>query len=193
MSGFRAVTLAFALALIGSAAHAFGVADLQRLLRAAPAPGAAGIAFHELRESPWLAAPVESRGSLHSTPALLEKRLVSPRREVWRIRADRIEWSDPGAADAAAPRQILFSDAPGVATLAGALRRIVGAELLALEADFRIETGGDERVWTARLVPRDAGVARKLEAIELQGTGARLRVIVVVERQGERTTTRLDP
>jgi hypothetical protein len=36
-------------------------------------------------------------------------------------------------------------------------------------------------------------VGRHLEQVELQGTGGQLQVIIVVERQGERTTTRLNP
>jgi len=166
-------------------ASALTVAELQRLLKSG---AAASLDFQETRESPWLAAPVESRGSLHSSSGLLEKRVTAPRQETWRIYSDRMEWL---GADGVASKQIRFSDAPAVAALANALRRIVAADLLALEPYFSIELQGDELRWTARLQPRSPAVGRALDHLELQGEAAALQVIIVVERQGERTTTRL--
>jgi len=58
-------------------------------------------------------------------------------------------------------------------------------------AMLAITVGGDERVWTVQLQPRTAELSRHLDHLELQGTGAHLQVIIVVERSGERTTTRL--
>lgn len=177
-----------ALLLVGlaaGAAQALTVPELQRLLKSG---STVSLAFQETRESPWLSAPLQSRGSLHSSPGLLEKRVVAPRPETWRLRADRMEWVGP---DGVASRQIFFSDAPAVAALANALRLIVAGDLAALEADFRIELQGDERQWTARLQPRSAAVGRQLDHLALQGEASALQVIIVVEPQGERTTTRL--
>jgi hypothetical protein len=78
-----------------------------------------------------------------------------------------------------------------VAALAGALRLAVAGDLGALQSDFRIELGGNATLWTVRLQPRRAEVARSLDHLELQGTRGRLQVIIVHERSGERTTTRL--
>ncbi|MGL6113192.1 MAG: hypothetical protein ACRC2B_24130, partial [Rubrivivax sp.] len=50
-------------------AQAFGIARLQRLLRDAPQTA---VRYTELRESRWLAAPIESSGTLRSTPTMLE-------------------------------------------------------------------------------------------------------------------------
>jgi len=121
---------------IAGAAEALTVAELDRLLRAAPP--AAAVPFEERRESPWLAAPVESRGTLHARPDRLEKRVTAPREETWRLLADRMEWVGAGGA----PKQILFRDAPAVGLLADALRRVLAGELLALESTFRIELRG---------------------------------------------------
>ena len=88
---------------------------------------------------------------MHSTPEALEKRVESPRQETWRLWPDRIEWAGPAPPDR---KQILFSDAPALAALADALRRVVAGDLVALERDFKIELRGDERVWTAQLQPR---------------------------------------
>jgi hypothetical protein len=161
------------------------LAELQRLLQSEPARA---VSFDELRESPWLAAPVEVHGTMLSGPDGLEKRVMSPRRETWRLGEDRMEWIGP---DGAASKQILYGQAPAVAALADALRHVVAGDLAALDRDFRIIVGGDEGVWTVQLQPRTAELSRHIDYLELQGAGAHLQVIVIVERSGERTTTRL--
>lgn len=184
------MALRVAMAGLGAAAlqaHALTVPELQKLLQAAPK---AAVQFQEVRESPWLSAPVASRGTMRSTPAALEKRIESPRQETWRLMADRIEWQGPGGAP---PKQILFNQAPALAALSDVIRRAVAGDLVALERNFRIELTGDRQVWTAQLHPRVPEVSRHLEYVALQGTGGHLQVIIVVERQGERTTMRLQP
>jgi hypothetical protein len=177
----------FILAATAGWVHALTLAELQALLQAAPKPDAP---YVETRESPWLSSPVTTRGTLHVTPQSLEKRVEQPRQETWRLLQDRIEWQGPGGAGR---KQILFSQAPDLQALADVTRRAVAGDIVALERDFRITVTGDEHVWSARLQPRTAPVARRLDTVELQGTGGRLRVLIVTERQGERTTTRILP
>ena len=184
----QAVLLGLALACAAGAAvaQALTVPALQRLLQSS---AKSSVAFEEVRESPWLPAPITSRGTLRSTPAALEKRVESPRQETWRLLADRIEWTSAGGER----KQVTFAQAPALAALSAVMRGVVAGDLAALEREFRIEINGDERVWRALLQPRNNEVGRRLESVELQGTGGRLQVIIVVERQGERTTTRLQP
>lgn len=190
MSGFRNIAPALVFACLSAAsgaAWAITVPELQRLLQSSPKQS---VPFEELRESPWLAAPQTSRGTMHSTPQSLEKRIESPRQETWRLLPDRIEFLGAGGTGG---KQILFSQAPALAALADVMRRVVAGDLVALEREFRIELHGDERAWRAQLQPRSADVGRYLESVELQGTANRLQIIIVSERQGERTTTRLLP
>ena len=182
----RLLALLALLAMAGLA-HALTVAELQALLRAAPKPD---VPYVETRESPWLSSPVTTRGTLHVTPQVLEKRVQQPRQETWRMLADRVEWQGAGPAER---KQILVSQAPALQALADVTRRAVAGDLVALERDFRITVTGDERVWSAQLQPRTSLVSRQLDTVELQGTGGQLRVLVVTERQGERTTTRILP
>lgn len=179
-----ALVLALAMSAAGTA-HAMSLAELQRLLQSARVRA---VPFDEVRESPWLTAPVELHGTMSSGPDGIEKRVVSPRKETWRLGRDRMEWIGP---DGAASKQILYSEAPAVAALADALRNAVAGDLAPLDRDFRVTVGGDERLWTVQLQPRTAELSRHLDHLELQGTGAHLQVIIVVERGGERTTTRL--
>jgi hypothetical protein len=174
------------LGALSFAAFAFGPADLQRLSQDHPRPD---VSFQEVRESPWLSAPVVSKGSLRATSEGLEKRVETPRRETWRLLGDRVEWQ---AADGRA-NQILFSQAPAFGALASVLRRVVVGDFVGLEKDFDINLAGDEHAWRAQLAPRDPQVRRKLESIEVQGTGGDAQVLIVIDRQGEKTTTRLQP
>jgi hypothetical protein len=180
-------TFAFGwLAMVAVPAHALTPAQLQRLLQASPQPA---MQFQEVRESPWLAAPITSRGTLRSTPEALEKRVESPRKETWRLLPDRMEWQ---AADGVV-KQIRFADVPAAAALSDVMRHAVAGDFVSLQRDFDVEVSGDDRAWRALLKPRNPSIVRQLEQVELQGAGGMLQVIIVVERQGERTTTRLQP
>ena len=178
--------LCLLLSVAGAAyAQAFSIVRLQRLLQDAPH---ADVRFTELRESRWLAAPIESSGTLRSTPTMLEKRVDQPTRETWRILSDRMQFGAPGSAGA---REIMLDEAPAAAALAQTLRHVMAGDLEALNKDFELELSGDERAWTLQLMPRQAEVARQLKRIVLQGVGRRLSVMVILETQGDRTTTRL--
>jgi Outer membrane lipoprotein carrier protein LolA-like len=182
----RTSMLAPALAWAACAdAQPITVAGLQSLLQEAPKRE---VRFHETRESQWLAAPVETSGSMKSGATMLEKRIEQPRRETWRILDDRMQLVAPGSS---AVKQFMFSQAPAVAALANALRQVMAGDLQALGQDFQLAPGGDERLWTLQLTPRRQDIARFLKQLELQGTGADVQVIVILESQGDRTTTRL--
>jgi hypothetical protein len=185
--GFMLVLVLACLGIAMAETAALTVAQLQRALQAAARPS---VSYEEVRESPWLSTPLTSRGTMRSTPTALEKRVESPREETWRLLADRAEWVGPGATGS---KQILFTHAPALAALSQVMRRVVAGDLVALQRDFEIKLTGDERVWSAQLQPRSADVARHLDHVELQGTAGQLHVIIVVERQGERTITRLQP
>lgn len=183
----RPALLALGLLALHATAGALDLTALQRLLQSAPVQT---VGFSELRESPWLAAPIESRGTLRAGPDSLEKHVESPREETWRLLSDRMEWVGPRGEGA---KHVPFSRAPAVGALAQALRAALAGELLPLERDFQLALRGDAAQWSLELVPRDAATARRIEQLELHGEGPRLRRIVVIERQGERTTTSLNP
>ena len=190
MTGCTSRLLLLAIAFMGwgaSAAQAMTTSELQRLLQSVPS---VDMRYEEHRESPWLATPVESRGVVRSLAQGLEKKIESPNQETWRLLPDRLEWRGP---DGVGNKQILFSQAPALAILANAMRRVVAGDLLALERDFRITLQGDSKLWIAHLQPYTAETVRYLDYLEMQGAGAQLLVLTVLERKGERTTTRFFP
>lgn len=182
----RLARLTVLLSMAGAAfAQTLSVGGLQRLLQGGLG---AEVRFTEVRESRWLAAPIASSGTMRSSATMLEKRVEQPRRETWRILSDRMQVSTP---DSDSVKEIPLDGAPAAAALAHALRRVMAGDLTALNKDFRLELSGDERDWALKLTPRDQDVTRQLRQIDLQGAGRRLSVIVIVESQGDRTTTRL--
>ncbi len=182
----RTAAAAFLVAAAGCV-HALTLPQLQQRLQRAPISQAR---YEEVRESPWLSAPVTTRGTLHVTRQALEKRIAWPRPETWRLLEDRAEWVGP---DGAGRKQILYSQAPALQVLADVTRQAIAGDLAGLERDFQITVQGNDGVWSAGLKPRTPRVSRLVESVELQGVGARLLVLIVSERQGERTTTRILP
>lgn len=168
-----------------ASAQAFNIARLQQLLQDAPHTE---VRFTELRESRWLAAPIESSGTMRSNSKMLEKRVEQPNSETWRILGDRMQVSAP---DSESVKEILLDKAPAAAALARTLRYVMAGDLDALNKEFLLELSGDEREWALQLTPRHLDVARQIKQIGLQGAGPRLSVIVILESQGDRTTTRL--
>ena len=188
MTASRIRVVAFVgLAALSGGSAALSVPELERLLQTSPRDS---VSFVETRESPWLTLPVQSTGTMRSGPDVLEKRVETPRLETWRMLPDRVEWV---GSDGATTKQILFSQSPGVAVLADTLRRVVAGDLAKLDRTFRMEARGNHANWSLRLDPRGGDAARYLDHVELEGGGGEIRVISVVERQGERTTTRLHP
>jgi hypothetical protein len=178
-------------------AHALTASELQRLLQSAPA---VDIPFVEQRQSPWLTEAVESRGTVRSLPqGGLEKQVESPKQEIWRLLPDRMEWQSLAPATGNSgntgntSKQILFSKAPALGVLSDAVRHVVAGDFPALERDFKVVVQGDAKQWTAHLQPQSAEAVRYLDRLEMQGAGSRLLTLVVVERKGERTTTRFYP
>jgi hypothetical protein len=181
-------------------AQALTTGELQRLLQSAPA---VDIPFVEQRQSPWLPEVLESRGIVRSLPqGGLEKQVESPKQEIWRLLPDRMEWRSlaPPAGTGGntgnasnTSKQILFSKAPALGVLSDAIRHVVAGDFPALERDFKVVVQGDAKQWTAHLQPQSTEAIRYLDRLEMQGSGSRLLTLVVVERKGERTTTRFYP
>ncbi|MGB4117582.1 MAG: LolA-related protein [Polaromonas sp.] len=187
MTAFFARFFLLFIALTGwsaSTAQAITTSDLQRLLQSAPG---GDIRFQEQRYSPWLAAPVESRGVVRSLPQGLEKQVDSPKQETWRLLQDRMEWQ---GAKGIGYKHILFSQTPALAMLSNAMRYVVAGDFVALERDFRITVRGDSKMWTAHLKPHSTEAIRYLDHLEMQGAGSQLLLLTIVERKGERTITR---
>lgn len=174
-----------AICALATTARAITLADLEPLLQSEP-PGT--VSFEEIHESPWLATPVKSSGVLVWDPPMLEKRVLSPRQETWRLYPDHMEWIGSGGTGY---REIRFDESPELAALANAIRGAVTGDMAGLEKDFYVVPDGNENRWSVKLTLRRPETSRNLDSIVFSGERSQVRMIVVSEQEGERTTIRL--
>lgn len=173
------------------AAYALDTTQLEALLKAS---STTVVQYEERRESPWLDAPQRSRGTLSVEGPVLIKTVTSPRQEIWRLHPEYMEATQPLSHTEATfehTRQILYSQAPGIGVFANALRAVVMGNLSALPEYFVLDMTGTERDWNLALTPKRAEDQRSLSRIEFTGARSGIETIVVIEPQGEKTTTTL--
>ncbi|MFA7505255.1 MAG: LolA-related protein [Burkholderiaceae bacterium] len=192
-AGRFAMVLALALAApavllpgLATAAAAFGFDELRQLLQQ---DAGQELRFHEVRESPWLAAPVESRGVLVANPdGVLEKRVTTPRQETWRLGPERLERIGPDGKPAGT---MSYEKFPALGAMAQAMRESLAGRFDEIREDFELQLQGTAEQWTLVLLPRAAPASGHIERIELQGNADGLRRLDVLERDGARTSTYL--
>ncbi len=80
---------------------------------------------------------------------------------------------------------------PGAAILGEIMFAVLSAEWSRLEQYFELSGEIDGQQWHAKLQPRDAVIGQIFSQVELRGAEL-LRVIVLHERGGDRTTIHLD-
>lgn len=102
---------------------------------------------------------------------MLVKRIEQPYRETARIEAGKVEVRrDDGAL-----RRFSLRRAPELRALMASIEAVLAGDAALLARHFRLQMGGREEAWTLRLVPLDARLARRVEALELRGAGHELR------------------
>lgn len=186
-TGVLAVALGASLGLYAPAVAAIDLPALERLLQAG---SARTLKFDEERSSPWLSQPVISSGQLRRVGDVLEKQIEHPERALWRLLPDRMVWIDANGSN---QRLVAYASAPAAGALAQALRQLLAGELMSLGERFSPALGGDAASWTLRLQPREPALARAIDYLEVAGRQGTLERIVLAERSGAMTTTRLHP
>lgn len=173
-------TLLFATTLLFAAADAFAApvaADwiLARLARPTPMR----TDFVELRGSPLLKAPLRIAGEYRRPDAgTLVREVRAPYRETTTIAGGR-----PGGGEVTivrpgkSPRRFSLSRAPELMALQASFGALLAGDRGALERHYRIRADGARERWMMTLTPKDAALARSVEAITLYGRGAELRCI----------------
>lgn len=178
------IVIALTTTLLTGLSHAnrpFMLQELATLLRDNIPPR---LQYEEIRDSLWLDAPVISRGTLQSVPPMLEKKSLAPTSQTWRLYPDHMEWSEGNET-----RVVQYVKQPKLGALSNAIRGVVFGDLNDISSDFKLTLEGGPESWRLRLTPATRELSDLLKQLEFQGTGAWIDKIIVIEAQGDTTTT----
>lgn len=154
-------------ALPTSANASIGV-DAGQLVAALKRDAPARTAYTEVKFSNLFERPLILRGELeYLGPGRLGKRVDSPYQEQTTI-ANGQASVQRGEAQ---PRHFDLSRAPGLDGFLRGFAALLGGDAAALRQDFTLSTDGDTAHWRLTLKPRDRGMARRVKAIEVDGSG----------------------
>jgi hypothetical protein len=139
---------------------------------ARPVPSRTG--FVELRDSKLLKAPLRIAGEYRRPDAdTLVREVRAPYAETTTIHAGEVSIARAGKS----PRSFALSRAPELAGLQASFGALLSGDRAQLERHYALASQGSRERWTLVLVPRDAAMAAKVQAIALYGRGAELRCI----------------
>lgn len=169
------------------AAEPFGLAELSVLLHR---DTEATARFRELQHRRILKAPLERTGELHFVPpALFEKRVLAPVTETYSLDGETLTIALPERK----ARQISLRNQPLLGGLLLGFKAVVSGQLASLAPAFEATVSGTAAQWQLVLRPQQAEVARYIEVIEVTGAGPEPRQFTVLERNGDRTVTDIEP
>lgn len=152
--------------------------------------GASGVVaeFEEVKELALLAAPIRSRGRLYFVPPdRMVRHTTEPAESRLIVDGERMEYLDGSEAE-----PVDLSADPAAREFAENFVALFAGDLEALRARYEVAFHSEPPRWTLELKPRSARVRRFVAGLSLRGEDQVLREIVLVEADGDRTTTRLE-
>lgn len=139
-----------------------------RLIASLGRDAPARTAFTEVRFSGLLDRPLIARGELeYLGPGQLGKRVDTPYREDTRIAGGEVTVQRGKRA----PRRFSLSQIPELEGFLRGFGALLGGDAAALEKDFTLAASGNPAHWRLELTPRDPRLARRVSAIEVDGSG----------------------
>ncbi len=146
--------------------------------------------FREERRFAALTEPLPSRGRLlYRRPGYLEKLTEWPEPERMVIDGGRLVIT----AGNEAPRVIDLGSQPELRGMVDAMRGPLAGDLQALRRRFAVAMAGGLADWTLTLTPSDAGLGKVLRSVRLAGQAAWIAEIDLVQANGDRSLTRIEP
>ena len=157
---------------------------LARLAKPAPMR----TSFVEVRGSRLLKKPLRLQGEYQRPDeATLVRQVTAPYQETTTIRAGEVEIAREGKPS----RRFSLARVPELAGLQASFGALLSGNRRLLEQHYQLNTQGTRQRWTMTLLPREASMARQLQAITLYGRGAELRCIETQPARGETQRTLL--
>lgn len=165
--------------------------DLDTLLQGLRQESAVTVDFTEQRYLAYLTEPVIIKGQLTYNPdGRLERRVTKPKKEKMVIEG-RLLIVEQNAKDP--PVRILLADHPPLQAFVEALRALLAGNREALEAAFNSSIQNSAAKWQLSLKPKDATVAKTVEAIHVDGEDDKIESLEILETNGNRTLVELYP
>lgn len=159
------------------------------LMQALAAHPAARATFVERKYLAVLDQPVESRGELSFTaPDRLEKRTLAPRAEALVLEGDTLTVEQAGRR-----RRLSLSANPEAATFVESMRGTLAGDLATLQKYYALDLGGRRERWELQLVPQQAGMAKIVRRIRIEGSGPTVRRVVFEQADGDRSEMQITP
>src|SRR4029453_971557 len=188
MSRRRALARAALLLLAARAGADSPPATLEALMAGRARAGGVVAEFRETKQLALLSAPLESRGVLHFLPPdRMLRRTLEPAPSSLLVDGRRVVFREaPGAAPGA------LSADPSAREFVDNFTPVFRGDLAALQRRYETRFESDPPRWRLVLEPKDAMLRRFVASLTLSGEGESMREMVLVERDGERTTTRFE-
>jgi outer membrane lipoprotein-sorting protein len=184
----RLLPLASGLFLAAHAAAAEPAPTLEALMAGmAETPGVEA-RFLETKEIALLSEPIETRGTLAFVPPdRLLRTTTEPSRSRLVIAGDRFSFRDAAGGDA-----VDLSANPLAREFVDNFIVLFNGDLEALRRRYEPALRADESGWELALRPRHRPLSDLIERITLSGRGRALLRMEMLERDGDRTTTRFE-
>jgi hypothetical protein len=159
-----------------------GAVDAKVLVAGLERPAPARTAYTEVRFSGLLDRPLILHGELeYGGPGKLAKTVDAPYRE-----RTTIENGEASVQRGENPvRKFSLSQAPELEGFLRGFAALLGGDAQALQRDFEFAASGSDAVWRLKLTPRDARLAKRISAIEVDGTGTTARCFSTHESDGD--------
>ncbi len=182
-SRLRAAVLCLALLVPCCAVAADTPFDLARLMQLLAQTREAQYPYVEKKYSDLLAEPLTSSGTLSwRSPGTVEKNMLKPRAERYRIEGDELI-----VARKDAEKRYPLASQPLLAAFAASLRGMLGGDAALLREHYRLALEGAESDWHVELVPLDDAMKRYVARIRVGGHAGKVTEIEISETGGDRS------
>ncbi|MGH8173698.1 MAG: LolA-related protein [Rhodanobacteraceae bacterium] len=159
-----------------------GGLDAGALVAGLKRPAPAHTAYAEVRFSGLLDRPLILHGELeYEGPGKLAKTVTAPYRERTTIESGEasVQRGDK------AVRKFSLGQAPELEGFLRGFTALLGGDAQALQKDFEVTASGRSDAWRLTLKPRDNRLAKRITAIEVDGTGTSARCFSTHEADGD--------
>ncbi len=162
--------------------------DLAQLMQERREVAHARARFTEERHSALFERPVMVAGTLYyAAPARVEKHVESPFTERYIVDGDSLR-IEHGAKDA---RTVSLRSRPLLWAFVESMRATLAGDLETLQRFYEVRLEGEREHWRLALVPLQEQMRALVEAIRIEGSGADVTAIEILEAGGDRSRMKI--